>query len=49
LSQVTTGKQDEMAVTASPWGEVVVCYTDDADGNLFDQVILGLGGTNSDW
>jgi hypothetical protein len=49
LSQSTAGRQEGMAVTASPWGDVVVCYTDDADGNLFDQVILGLGGTNSDW
>ena len=26
-----------------------VAYTDDNDGNTFDQVILGTGGANSDW
>ncbi|MGK5741198.1 hypothetical protein [Micromonospora sp. URMC 103] len=49
LSQTTTGRQDEMAVAASPWGEVSVCYTDDNDGNAFDQVLLGLGASNSTW
>ncbi|MEH1164294.1 hypothetical protein V6V47_02775 [Micromonospora sp. CPCC 205539] len=49
LSQTTTGRQDQMAVAASPWGEVSVCYTDDNDGNTFDQVVLGLGTTNSTW
>ncbi|MFC0505445.1 hypothetical protein [Micromonospora costi] len=49
LSQTTTGRQDQMAVAASPWGEVSVCYTDDNDGNTFDQVLLGLGATNSTW
>ncbi|WP_243709237.1 hypothetical protein [Micromonospora sp. 15K316] len=49
LSQTTTGRQDQMAVAASPWGEVSVCYTDDTDGNSFDQVLLGLGATNSTW
>ncbi|MEV6373075.1 hypothetical protein [Micromonospora musae] len=49
LSQTTTGRQDQMAVAASPWGEVTVCYTDDNDGNTFDQVLLGLGTTNSTW
>jgi hypothetical protein len=49
LSQVTTGRQEQMAVAASPWGQLAITYTDDNDGNTFDQVILGLGGTNSDW
>lgn len=49
LSQTTTGRQDQMVVAASPWGEVSVCYTDDNDGNSFDQVLLGLGATNSTW
>ena len=45
LTQTTTGRQDQFAVAVSPWGEVPVCYTDDNDGNLFDQVVLGLGAT----
>ena len=45
LTQTTTGRQDQFAVAVSPWGEVPVCYTDDNDGNQFDQVILGLGAT----
>jgi len=49
LSQTTTGRQEQMAVAASPWGELAIAYTDDNDGNSFDQVILGLGAINSDW
>lgn len=49
LSQTTTGRQEHLAIAASPWGEVSLCYTDDNDGNGFDQVLLGLGATNSTW
>ncbi|WP_433119527.1 hypothetical protein [Micromonospora sp. CA-246542] len=49
LSQTTTGRQEDLAIAASPWGEVSLCYTDDNDGNGFDQVLLGLGATNSTW
>ncbi|MBE1492800.1 hypothetical protein [Plantactinospora soyae] len=49
LGQTTTGRQEQIALTSSPWGEVSVCYTDDNDGNLFDQIILGVDGSNSDW
>ncbi len=49
LSQTATGRQDQQSVAVSPWGEVSVAYTDDNDGNTFDQVILGYGGSNSDW
>jgi hypothetical protein len=49
MSQVTTGRQEQLAIAVSPWGEVPVCYTDDNDGNTYDQVLLGLGLTNSDW
>jgi hypothetical protein len=48
-SQVTTGRQEQLAVAASPWGELAIAYTDDSDGNSFDQVVLGLGAANSDW
>ena len=49
MSQVTTGRQEDFALAVSPWGEVPVCYTDDNDGNTYDQVLLGIGLTNSDW
>ncbi|MFF0155785.1 hypothetical protein [Micromonospora sp. NPDC005203] len=49
LSQTTTGRQEHLAIATSPWGEVSLCYTDDNDGNAFDQVLLGLGATNSTW
>ncbi|MEU0563330.1 hypothetical protein [Dactylosporangium sp. NPDC006015] len=49
LSQTATGRQEQQVVAVSPWGEVSVAYTDDNDGNTFDQVILGTGGSNSDW
>lgn len=48
LSQVTAGRQEQLVVAVSPQGEVPVAYTDDNDGNLFDQVALGLGATNSE-
>nr|WP_235433719.1 MULTISPECIES: hypothetical protein [Protofrankia] len=49
LSQATAGRQEQMAVAVSPWGQLALAYTDDNDGNSFDQVILGLGASNSDW
>jgi len=49
FSQTTTGRQEQLAVAVSAWGEAVAAYTDDTDGNGFDQVILGLGATNLDW
>jgi hypothetical protein len=49
LTQTATGRQDQFAVAVSPWAEVAVCYTDDNDGNGFDQIILGLGATNNSW
>jgi hypothetical protein len=48
-SQVTAGRQEQLAVATSPFGQISVAYTDDNDGNGFDQVILGLGGSNSGW
>ncbi|GIF63143.1 hypothetical protein Ais01nite_11780 [Asanoa ishikariensis] len=48
-SNVTTGRQDQLSLAVSPWGEIVVSYTDDNDGNLYDQVLLALGGSNSQW
>jgi hypothetical protein len=49
LSQTTTGRQEQLTLAVSPWGEVPLAYTDDNDGNEFDQVLLGIGATNSDW
>jgi hypothetical protein len=49
LSRTATGRQDQLALAVSPWGEVPLAYTDDSDGNEFDQVLLGIGATNSDW
>lgn len=47
--QTTTGRQDEPALGVDPWGLVTVTYTDDNDGNLFDQIYLGTGLVNSTW
>ena len=49
LSQTSTGRQEGAAVAVSPWSEVGLAYTDDNDGNTFDQVILGLGLINAEW
>ncbi|GLZ39717.1 hypothetical protein Acsp05_33410 [Actinokineospora sp. NBRC 105648] len=43
------GRQDEQALAVSPFAQVVLAYTDDNDGNGFDQVYLGTGLTNSTW
>ncbi len=49
VSQATTGRQEQLAVTSSPFGSLAMSYTDDSDGNGFDQVLLALGASNSDW
>ena len=48
FTQVTTGRQDQLAVAVSPWSEVTAAYTDDSDGNTWDQVMLGVGAANND-
>ncbi|SDC24087.1 hypothetical protein [Actinokineospora iranica] len=45
----TAGRQDEPAVAVDPWGQITLAYTDDNDGNGFDQVYLGTGLVNSTW
>ncbi|HSA53135.1 MAG TPA: hypothetical protein VLH10_23865 [Yinghuangia sp.] len=42
-------RQDEPALAVDPWGLITLAYTDDHDGNGFDQVYLGTGLTNSVW
>lgn len=49
VSQVTTGRQEQLAVAVSPFGEIAATYTDDSDGNGFDQVLLAQGAANSNW
>jgi hypothetical protein len=52
LSQVTAGRQEQIAVATSSWGELALAYTDDNDdndGNSFRQVVLCLGTANSNW
>jgi hypothetical protein len=44
-----TGRQEEPAVGVDPWGRVSVVYTDDNDGNGFDQIYLGTGLTTQAW
>ncbi|WP_367129572.1 hypothetical protein [Saccharothrix sp. HUAS TT1] len=44
-----TGRQDEPALGVDAWGRITVVYTDDNDGNGFDQVYLGTGMVNSTW
>ncbi|PPK68432.1 hypothetical protein V5P93_004460 [Actinokineospora auranticolor] len=46
---VIAGRQDEPALAVSPWGQITLVYTDDNDGNSFDQVYLGTGLINSTW
>ncbi|MFY1672581.1 hypothetical protein ACN27G_21875 [Plantactinospora sp. WMMB334] len=49
LGRTTTGRQEQLAVTSSPWGEISAAYTDDNDGNSFDQILLAVDGTNAAW
>ncbi|MFC0528789.1 hypothetical protein [Phytohabitans kaempferiae] len=49
FSRDTAGRQEQIAIAVSPWSEVSVAYTDDNDGNQFDQIVLGVGATNSTW
>ncbi|WP_328321193.1 hypothetical protein OHA70_23780 [Kribbella sp. NBC_00382] len=49
LSQVPAGRQEQLVVAVSPWSEVAVAYTDDNDGNTYDQVILGQGISNNNF
>ncbi|RZT27370.1 hypothetical protein EV649_1128 [Kribbella sp. VKM Ac-2569] len=49
LSSVATGRQEQMTVAVSPYAEVAVAYTDDNDGNTYDQVYLGTGISNNSW
>ncbi|TDW24015.1 hypothetical protein [Kribbella kalugense] len=49
LSSATAGRQEQMTVAVSPYAEVAVAYTDDTDGNTYDQVVLGTGISNNSW
>ncbi|MFK4086522.1 hypothetical protein ACI2LF_20595 [Kribbella sp. NPDC020789] len=49
LSSATAGRQEQMTVAVSPYAEVAVAYTDDNDGNTYDQVVLGLDISNNSW
>jgi hypothetical protein len=49
FSQVATGRQEQLAVASSPFGVITAGYTDDNDGNSFDQVVLSLGASNADF
>ncbi|TDC25262.1 hypothetical protein E1261_24530 [Kribbella albertanoniae] len=49
LSSVPAGRQEQMAVGVSPYAEVAVAYTDDNDGNTYDQVYLGTSISNNSW
>jgi hypothetical protein len=47
--RVRDGVQRQLAIAVSPWGEVAASYTDDSDGNGYDQVVLGTRATTSTW
>jgi hypothetical protein len=49
LSSVPAGRQEQMTVAVSPYAEVAVAYTDDNDGNTYDQIYLGTGISNNSW
>jgi hypothetical protein len=48
LTWSAEGRQDQLTVAVSAGNEVAVAYTDDSDGNGWDQVLLGTGATDDD-
>ncbi len=47
FQKLATGRQEQIVLAVSAWGEVAAAYTDDNDGNQFDQVYLGLGALDT--
>jgi hypothetical protein len=46
---VTTGRQTQPALAVDPYGRITMTYSDDPDGDDFDDVAVGTGLTNSTW
>ncbi|OLF13969.1 hypothetical protein BLA60_01970 [Actinophytocola xinjiangensis] len=46
---VTAGRQTQPALAVDPFGRITMTYTDDADGDGFDDILIGTGLTNSTW
>lgn len=44
-----TGRQNQPALAVSPYGHITMTYSDDPDGDDFDEVNIGTGLTNSTW
>jgi hypothetical protein len=49
LNSVPGGRQEQMTVAVSPYAQVAVAYTDDNDGNTYDQIYLGQDFSNNSW
>jgi hypothetical protein len=49
LNSVPGGRQEHMTVAVSPYAQVAVAYTDDNDGNTYDQIYLGQDFSNNSW
>ncbi|GAB3470080.1 hypothetical protein [Actinophytocola sediminis] len=46
---VTAGRQTQPALAVDPFGAITLTYTDDNDGDTFDDVLIGTGLVNSTW
>ncbi|TDV48853.1 hypothetical protein [Actinophytocola oryzae] len=46
---VTAGRQTQPAVAVDPFGRITMAYSDDPDGDDFDDVAIGSGLVNSTW
>jgi hypothetical protein len=44
-----TGRQNHPALAVSPYGQITMTYSDDPDGDDFDEVNVGTGLINSTW
>ncbi|HEX6685804.1 MAG TPA: hypothetical protein VF062_23715 [Candidatus Limnocylindrales bacterium] len=49
LMNIPAGRQEGGAVAVSAFGEVSLAYTDDNDGNGWDQIYLGVNVINTSW
>jgi hypothetical protein len=50
VSRTTAGRQRQLTLAVSPWGELAAAYADDSDRNTYEQVELSLSrATSTTW
>jgi hypothetical protein len=50
VSRTTAGRQRQLALAVSPWGELAAAYADDSDRNTYEQVEVSVSrATSTTW